>query len=72
MNGGADTLFVWALQDVELVGHARHDFYIGVVHAANTSPKRTQDPAWHTLPLQTIHGLLGADASFYQNLAGGA
>ena len=72
MNGGADTVFVWGLQYAELHAHSRHDFYIGVVHSANTSPKRTQDPAWHALPVQKIYGLLEADAPFYQGLAGSA
>jgi hypothetical protein len=72
MNEGADTVFVWGLEDAEVVAHARHDFYVGVVHAANTSPKRTHDPAWHPVPVQKIYGMLEADWSFYQNLLGRA
>ena len=69
MNEGADTVFVWGLRDVEISAHIRHDFYIGVVHAANTSPKRIHDPAWHAVDIETIHGMLEADRPFYQNLA---
>jgi predicted O-methyltransferase YrrM len=71
MNEGADTVFVWGLQDATIVAHTRHDFYVGLVHPANTSPKRTQDPAWRAVPVQTIYGLLAADCSFYQGLASG-
>ena len=70
MSEGADTVFVWGLQDAEILAHSRTDFYVGLVHPANTSPKRTQDPAWHPVPVQTIDRLLEADHSFYQGLAG--
>jgi glycosyltransferase involved in cell wall biosynthesis len=70
MNEGADTVFVWGLRDAEILAHTRHDFYVGLVHPANTSPKRTQDPAWHAIPVETIYGLLAADRSFYQRLTG--
>jgi hypothetical protein len=70
MNEGADTVFVWGLRDAEILAHVRHDFYVGVVHAANTSPKRIHDPAWHPVTVERIHGLLEADRAFYQGLAG--
>jgi predicted O-methyltransferase YrrM len=70
MNEGADTVFVWGLRDAEVLAHGRSDFYVGLVHPANTSPKRTEDPAWHRVPVQTISGLLEADYSFYQGWAG--
>jgi predicted O-methyltransferase YrrM len=70
MNEGADTIFVWGLRDAEVLAHGRHDFYVGVVHPANTSPKRTHDPAWHPVPVQAISDLLAADYSFYEGLAG--
>lgn len=70
MNEGADTVFVWGLRDAEILAHVRYDFYVGLVHAANTSPKRTHDPAWHSIPVPTIYGLLEADRAFYQGLAG--
>ena len=69
MNEGADTVFVWGLRDAGVSAHAKYDFHIGVVHAANTSPKRTEDPAWHPIPVQTIYNLLETDQFFYQSLA---
>ena len=69
MNEGADTVFVWGLRDAEIFAHIRHDFYVGVVHTANTSPKRIHDPAWQPVLVQTIHDLLKADRSFYLGLA---
>ncbi len=68
MNEGADTVFVWGLRDASLCAHDRYDFHIGVVHAANTSPKRTEDPAWRPIPVQMIYNLLEADRAFYQSL----
>jgi Methyltransferase domain/Glycosyl transferase family 2 len=69
MNEGADTVFVWGLRDAEIFAHVRHDFYVGVVHAANTSPKRVYDPAWRPVAVQTMHDLLEADRPFYRGLA---
>ena len=69
MNEGADTVFVWGLRDAEIFAHIRHDFYVGVVHAANTSPKRIHDPAWQPVAVRTVHDLLKADRPFYLGLA---
>jgi hypothetical protein len=68
MNEGADTVFVWGLRDAKIFAHIRHDFYVGVVHAANTSPKRIHDPAWRPVAAQTIHDMLEADRPFYQGI----
>jgi hypothetical protein len=68
MNEGADTVFVWGLRDAAIRTHDRRDFYVALIHPANTSPKRTQDPAWHGVPIQTIHGLIAEDRSFYDGL----
>lgn len=70
MNEGADTVFVWGLRETTVVAHIHHDFYVGLVHRANTSPKRTHDPSWHPVPIQSIYRLLDADRAFYRDLAG--
>jgi hypothetical protein len=71
MNEGADTVFVWALQDAEVRAHERTDFYVSLVHPMNTSRKHTSDPAWHPVGLDTIHGLLNEDRAFYESLGVG-
>lgn len=70
MNEGADTVFVWNLQNANVVVHQDHTFYIGTVHAHNTSPKRTETGGWHPLPSEDIRCLLGdQDWSFYEEFA---
>ena len=69
MNEGADTVFVWNLKDANVVAHADQRFYVAIVHANNTSPKRTQDPAWHTRPASDIRSLVGEESwTFYEQL----
>jgi hypothetical protein len=40
-------------------------FYVAIVHAANTSPKRTDGPGWDALGVRDIRALLGEDWEFY-------
>jgi predicted O-methyltransferase YrrM len=70
MNEGADTVFVWGLRDAAILAHMRHDFYVGIVHAGNTSPKRTHERAYHPVSTRTVCGLLAGDCSFYHGLSG--
>ena len=67
MNEGADTVFVWNLQNVNVLAHQEHTFYVGTVHATNTSPKRTETQGWRPLASQDIRCLLDdQDWSFYR------
>jgi Methyltransferase domain/Glycosyl transferase family 2 len=70
MDEGADTVFVWGLQDANILQLTNQDFYVGLVHARNTSPKRTNGSGWHALPIERIHGLLKQDLSFYVGVSG--
>jgi len=65
LNEGADTVFVWGLHDATVASLPNHDFYVGIVHPRNTSPKRTGGYGWHPLPVERIHDLLNRDLSFY-------
>jgi len=69
MNEGADTVFVWNLQNPSVHAHPDHTFYIGTVHAHNTSPKQTQTSGWQPLPSQHIRDLFDdEDWAFYSQL----
>lgn len=68
MNEGADTVFVWNLQNARIVSHQDHTFYIGTVHARNTSPKRPNTGGWRPLSSQDIRCLLNdQDWLFYES-----
>lgn len=70
MNEGADTTFVWNLHDVNVHAHPDHTFYVGTVHARNTSPKRTGSPGWRPLPNGEVRRLMDEeDWEFYQKFA---
>jgi hypothetical protein len=67
MNEGADTVCVWNLQNANVIAHQDNTFFVGTVHAHNTSPKRTETSGWRTLSGQDIRGLLDSqDWSFYE------
>ena len=42
-----------------------HRFIVGIIHARNASPKRTDNAWWHRIPLQEVTRVLGADAASY-------
>jgi hypothetical protein len=70
MNEGADTVFVWNLNDANVVAHADHRFYIATVHAKNTSAKRTHDPAWQPRMAAEVRRLMDDDGwIFYEQFA---
>jgi predicted O-methyltransferase YrrM len=67
MNEGADTVFVWGLdQDASVVSLPDSYWHVGIIHADNTSPKRTNDPAWHPLSIEEVSRMLGSDLHFYE------
>jgi hypothetical protein len=65
MNEGADTLFVWSLVDAKVQTLADHTFFVAIIHAANTSPKRTQSAGWHACTTQEVRSLFSNDCAFY-------
>jgi predicted O-methyltransferase YrrM len=71
MNEGADTAFVWGLNGAGVVSLSNNGWMVGIIHSGNTSPKRTEDPAWHSLPTKEIHRLLNSDISLYDTLPTG-
>ncbi len=68
MNEGADTVFVWNLQNANVRAHPKHTFYVGTVHAHNTSPKRTDTIGWRPLSNGDVRRLIDdEDWSFFEN-----
>ena len=66
-NEGADTAWVWGLRGQKVVALPDHTFFIGVIHAKNTSPKRTRDPRWHQYSIEAICDLMQDDWTFYKS-----
>ncbi|ARA94255.1 hypothetical protein AWN76_014575 [Rhodothermaceae bacterium RA] len=58
---GEDTRFVWAQPPGAVTALEEAPFYVGRIHAANTSAKRTRGRRWHPLPPARIREILGAD-----------
>ena len=70
MNEGADTVFVRGLADAQVLPLPNNRCLVAMIHANNTSPKRTDGAAWHPLPSEQVHKLLDADQTFYEDSAG--
>jgi hypothetical protein len=68
MNEGADTVFVWGLQDSSVLALPDHGFYVALVHQQNTSRKRTNTFGWRPVALHAVEKLLGGDLEFYGGL----
>ena len=66
---GEDTRFCWSPQATNSAVTPDHDFYVGLVHPSNTSPKAVTGAYWHVYPVADVYRLLGADLPFYQALA---
>lgn len=61
INVGEDTRFVANARGARITALADNSIYVGVVHAANTSPKHTHDPRWQPRPLAIIAAAMGPD-----------
>jgi glycosyltransferase involved in cell wall biosynthesis len=59
INVGEDTRFVWGRRAPRTVALPDPRFYVGTVHARNTSPKRTRDPRWSPIAASEVEALLG-------------
>jgi hypothetical protein len=65
---GEDTRFVWTSLAKRLIAHTDSTFYVALIHAANTSPKRLADSRWRSHPTAEIRRLVGPDWAFYADL----
>jgi glycosyltransferase involved in cell wall biosynthesis len=64
---GEDTAFVQrqAVERVTVINDL--SFYMGVIHAGNTSPKQLTGRHWQRRPIEEITSRIGSDAEFYGN-----
>ncbi len=69
-NEGADTMWVWGLKDAAISAHSDHCFYISIIHAKNTSPKRINQPRWIAHSTDHVRNLMQNDFAFYTAIAG--
>jgi glycosyltransferase involved in cell wall biosynthesis len=65
---GEDTRFVCNARIGTPLLLPDHRFFVGVVHAGNTSPKLTTGSSWRARPLADIGAVLGSDLAFYETL----
>jgi glycosyltransferase involved in cell wall biosynthesis len=70
INIGEDTRFIWNSSSKKMLALDNQAFYVALIHAANTCPKRTQDARYQSFPAAAIHQLLGPELQFYRALAG--
>ncbi len=58
---GEDSRFVWANVPKRIHAHADPRFFVGTVHAANTSRKDTRGHRWRRYSVETLHALMRQD-----------
>jgi glycosyltransferase involved in cell wall biosynthesis len=54
---GEDTRFISNLRGARLRALPETSMFVGLIHSANTSPKRTRDPRWQAQPLERIESV---------------
>jgi glycosyltransferase involved in cell wall biosynthesis len=58
---GIDCRFLWHGVTKRMLSLDREDFYVGLIHRGNTSPKDTRHRVWHPLSRGTLDRLMGDD-----------
>lgn len=61
LQTGEDTQFVWRSPLHKILPLPDTSFYLGRIHHNNTSQKRTQDPSWKSISLDTLYSYFGDD-----------
>lgn len=65
INEGHDTRYVWQLPAKKILPLDRPEFLVALIHAGNTSPKRTISRRWQPYAVEAIKQLMGSDWSIY-------
>lgn len=65
VKAGEDTRFVWSRAVRRAVALPDPSFYVALIHAGNTSPKRTRGRQWRRCPVSRVRSLLRDDWRFY-------
>jgi hypothetical protein len=71
LSHGIDVRYLWQGRAKRVGVLPDPSFYVGVVHPANTSRKRTGDAWWSPYPAEEIAALMGGDWSFYASVLAG-
>lgn len=67
INEGEDTLFVWSLNERQMLALKDPTFFVATVHGHNTSSKRTYTPGWNSIPQDIIASLIGEQFEAYRS-----
>jgi glycosyltransferase involved in cell wall biosynthesis len=62
---GIDCRLLWSGSPKRLLALERDEFFVGIMHPGNTSPKDTSHHVWTPLAGESIRALLGDDARRY-------
>jgi ADP-heptose:LPS heptosyltransferase/glycosyltransferase involved in cell wall biosynthesis len=65
LSVGEDAHFVWRTQARKILALPDNSFYVALIHAGNTSPKRTADSRWQPAAAEEVQTLMGVDWRFY-------
>jgi hypothetical protein len=68
LSSGEDARFVRRAASARVLTLARDDFCVGIIHRANTSPKRTSGPGWRPWDANEVKRWMGADLEFYDRI----
>ena len=68
---GEDTRFVWSDAAGVVQPLDRTGFYVGTIHARNTSPKQTGHDRWRAVGPEAVAGVIGNGWPAYCRAAGG-
>lgn len=69
INVGEDSRFLWSNKTKKIVALRNRNFFVGIIHPQNISPKRTDDSRWVRHDLQAVRETVGQDWAFYEKLS---
>jgi ADP-heptose:LPS heptosyltransferase len=58
INVAEDTRFVFAARGARIEVMPDTDIFVGMIHRANTSPKRMRDSRWRTCPIEVVEAVM--------------
>lgn len=62
---GEDNRFIWGSSPKKILALQDINFYVALVHAGNTSSKRTGDIWWRSFSQEALRDIMGEDWDFY-------
>jgi glycosyltransferase involved in cell wall biosynthesis len=67
---GEDNGFLWSHHHKSVASLEDNQFYVGLIHSGNTSPKQIYHAYWHSSSAQEVRQLMSADWAFYSGRQG--